>query len=209
MILSFIFFKKIIKTEFKENWIKIFHHNSQNGDFFINSNEVLFSNKTNKYSILGYINDSWKINNSFEFLLEYPQLIGYNRWKQSLHPKDNPEIGDNNKAIGYEAINITWKEQKWGGLVKSNPGDQTFIDGSCGSIGHYWYSIGLYVSFNGGIPGPNYIVVNEVILWIRTVNSSNEYSTLKVKFSKRTLPSFSNNLRIIVAFFFSFLRINY
>ena len=170
IFLIFLNFIKHYKYEYGSKWMKIFYHNVEGG-FFINENDVLYNNNENKFSILGYIDDTWKINNYFEFLLEYPEVIGCNIWKQSINPRFNSEIGDNQKAIGYIGINISWTLSNWGGLVKSNPGTDTYLDGSTGGIGYWWYSIGSFKPYSNGIPGPNDIVVTKVLLWIKVLNN--------------------------------------
>ena len=57
-----------------DTWVLIFHHNSSNKDFFRNKNEALFSTKKNKFSLLGRLNDDFKIDGKYEFIIEYTQI---------------------------------------------------------------------------------------------------------------------------------------
>ena len=65
--------------EFKEFngtvFLKLLHHNSTYKQYF-NSKNVYFNLAENTYSILGLLDDSFKIpeNESFEFILEYPEF---------------------------------------------------------------------------------------------------------------------------------------
>ena len=65
----------IYKESLGRKWLKIFHHYSGSGEYFNSESEISFINSPNKYSILGMINNDYKIENKFEFLLEYPQII--------------------------------------------------------------------------------------------------------------------------------------
>ena len=70
-------------------WLKVFYHNSTFVDFFNKKeDEALDTHTERKFSILGSIDSSFKINGKYEFLYEVPGIRGYNRWRQSKHPKD-------------------------------------------------------------------------------------------------------------------------
>ena len=162
-----ISFQFIYKESLGRKWLKVFHHYSGSGEYFNSESEVSFINSTNKFSILGMINNEYKIENKFEFLLEYPQISGYNHWNQSINPLLDLEV-PSQQATGYNPISITWSQSSWGGLVKSMPGSGTIIDGSAGD-GMWYYAIGCthssWSSFN--FPGPDGLAVNEVNLRIR------------------------------------------
>jgi len=172
-------------------WLKIFHHNGYGGSMFRDFSHALSSDEPNLYSILHKITDSYKINGKFEFLLEYPELSGYNRWKQSYHPIN--ENDDVRPVRGYEAISISWQTEYWGGLTKSSRIGNTLIDGSCGHS--YWfYSIGAYQnnewiiakcpSTKNCIPGPSGSV-REVILWVRVTTTDIFEYTSSTKVSRK------------------------
>ena len=164
----FILISYYLKKEFGVNWVKVFYHYSGSGDYFINLNETLNCSSTNKYSILSFIDNKFKINNKFEFLLEYPELNGYNRWRQSLHPLENPDISG--FVNGYEEISIKWNGG-WVGLVKSYHTSYTLLDG-WGGVDGWWYSIGSLVKHvtPNTIPGPYKFEINNCSLWLRIDN---------------------------------------
>ena len=156
-------------------WLKIFYHDSSSGKFFSNYSEVLKFSSSCKFSVIGEVDSKYKYKDKYEFLLEYPEFNKYNRWRQTLNPKDNPEV-EGQKAKGYEAIDIAYSGMYWGGLVKSSY-TQSAFDGSAGH--KYWYfAIGCYQSWpsDNKFPGPaiyefNYYVVSKVILWVRIDNT--------------------------------------
>jgi len=174
-MLTLVFVFCLFETKVFNNatWLKIFHHDSSTGQYFNNFSESLNCNSYYKYSIIGKIDQTYRRNGKFEFLLEYPELNGYNQWKQTYNPKDNPEIGGTT-ATGYESVNIGYSGMYWGGLVVSNY-QQTAIDGSTGHL-NWFYSIGCYSStwMPNKFPGPaldnndNWYAVSKVLLWVRT-----------------------------------------
>ena len=77
-----------VKKEFDIYWLKIFYHNSRNGEWFADK-DIYGINTQNKFSILGLIRDEFKINDYYEFLLQYPSIHHeYNIWKQKVFPLD-------------------------------------------------------------------------------------------------------------------------
>jgi len=172
VLLSLCSFISVTKNEHNATWMKIFHHYSGSGQYFANNSHALLSNQDGLFSIMGILDSSYQKYNLYEFLLEYPEFDGYNRWKQTLLPYDDIEK-TGYKAIGYEPVYISWEGQFWGGLVRSSQSSYTTIDGSCGAA-NWFYSIG---TINGEFwpnqfPGPaltNTVRYNvqEVLLWIR------------------------------------------
>jgi len=164
-------------------WLKIFYHDSTGGVFFTSYTEGESTNQPQKFSILKTIDDRFKYNNKFEFLLEYPEVSGYNRWRQSLNPLYDNEVA-NQKATGYEPISISWTGEYWGGLVRTTLSSASFpclIDGSAGNE-RWWYAIGLISpQFSPNIPGPSYatssnsILLKKVKLWVRIDNTKIPY----------------------------------
>ena len=192
----------VYKHVFESKWLLVFHHNSKNKEYFANREMVLDCDQTNLYSILGKIDDSYRINGSFEFLLEYPEFDGYNRWSQINNPVNENETIGKNPVSGYRAINISWNARFWGGLAISTQKDHTFIDGSIGS-GNYYYMIGAYHFWyisHGGIDeyhfaGPD-VAVSECFLWLR------------INESKGTLPGQRKSVFSILLFTVSIFIIN-
>ena len=133
------------KYAHRANWFLIFHHSSKNSEYFDETNWLMF-NSENRYSALGTL-EKYKISGKFEFLLEYPQLEGYNRFKQT----SNPTVSD--KIEGYQPIHLSWTSYSFGGLALSSNTGFTFIDGSPGTDG-WFYAIASKVPWVGDyIPG--------------------------------------------------------
>jgi len=175
---------------FEASWMKVFYHDSTGGVFFISEIEVKRSDSTNKYSILEQIDSKYLDNGKYEFLLEYPELTGYNRWKQTNNPVDEIEQEGKN-ASGYIPISISWSNIYWGGLVKSKV-PETYIEGSSQSQIHAWYSIGCFSKqYSPQFPGPG-IKVSRVILWVRIPDKS-------------TKRIFSSTFNLVVLVFSSLL----
>ena len=173
-----------LNTSFKvfdnRKWLLVFRHKFEtNADLFSKESEVLFHESKNKFSILGAIDESFRSNGVYEFLLEYPEVEGFNHWTQTKNPATCPPNTEN----GYKGINITWNTYGWHGLSRSDPTSGAFIDGSPFSEG-WFYAIGQNANWFNAIPAfvnyydPNYTKTCEVLLWIRI--SSNE-RTCKTK----------------------------
>ena len=184
MIFLIVFYT--FKTFQNSFWMKIFDHNSTDNTYFSNLTHSLYSLDSKLYSLLNKIDDSYKINNKFEFLLEYPELNGFNWWRQSIFPLFDDETTSFSK--GYEEIMITWRGRWWGGLVKSSANIYTLLDGSV-NHGNWYYSIGCInnAGYNNLIPGPAFnnvdnIWISRVILWIRIpfLKSKNQYFSKEI-----------------------------
>ena len=200
MIFLFFLIFYITKDLYNAKWLKIFYHNSTGGIYFSNISHALKSDLPQLYSILGEINDNFKINGYFEFLLEYPEYSGYNRWKQQINPKDNPEF-PNQQAIGYQEVSCSWKGQYFGGLVRSSRFSWTLLDGSTG-YDNWYYAIGIYappsIYCYPKFPGPEGSYVFEAYLWIRINNQIPLNNFLSYNSCKY-------NLINIKSFFFKFI----
>jgi len=154
----------------------IFYHNSTGGVFFDSFSEAMNCDKDSRYSIFSLISHSFLTEGYYEFLLEYPETVGFNHWRQSLLPwNDNEVLG--NKAQGYQGISISWNKNSWGGLVLSNNYFQpqnnmsTLLDGSAGT-NDWWFSIGCVnptIFFYPMYPGPG-VTINTTYLWLRIDN---------------------------------------
>lgn len=170
-----------IKYSLNKTWLLIFRHNSVKGGFFIDSNEARFSMNPNKFSLLSRINSSFKVTNDnadffYEFILEYPELEGFNHWSQELFPSDERTETD---QVGYKELSqISWSNSYWGGLaLNEHEKESSYIDGS--PLTQTWhFAIGAYKSYliDNQFPGPCLIQnscknsVSEVKLWMRLDN---------------------------------------
>ena len=157
---------KEYKYAYRAYWKLLFYSNQTNPEDFFDDLSVYPTIKSEKvYSNIQEESERPR-SGKFEFLLEYPELNGYNRWKQNNFPL-NEEESNNIKADGYEEIHISWRNYNWGGLIKSSS-QFALIDGSVGNSAWY-YAIGYTGKshvWSGGTPGP-YSLIHEVFLWIR------------------------------------------
>ena len=169
------------KTFLNKKWLKIFYHDVTGGVYFDNEEEALFSNTPQKFSILGLITSDFKINNYYEFVLEYPGIEGYNHWKQSIFPRDVQESLETSSGFTCdvsEGCSCSWTGTYWKGLERSTSTSYTFLDGSF-NTGHWWFTIGAKTGHGGQIqyPGPasgsvgKGTLVFQVKLWIRCTHS--------------------------------------
>jgi len=154
------------KQQHGATWLKMFYHDSTGGVFFSSVNEALQCSLPNKYSILSELDQRYALNGQYEFLLEYPELSGFNRWKQNNSPIIETEGQYGSMAQGYTPISVSWTVNGWGGLVKSKA-KTTFIEGSTSSTSLAWYGIG-YISkqYSPKMAGPGKHVY-KVCLWVR------------------------------------------
>ena len=153
---------KPYKYSHSASWFLIFHHNSTGG-YFDETNWLWF-NTEHRYSALGTL-EKYRINGKLEFLLEYPQFEGFNRFKQTSNQKVSKTIE------GYKPIHLSWTTNSFGGLALSDY-KGAFIDGSPGNLNGWFYAIAARNSWNGNIPGPyekdqGFYQTTEVNLWIR------------------------------------------
>ena len=162
----------IIQGKFNKSWLLLFHHDSSQGDYFHDYSEIEYLNTKNKFSILGFINKNFQINGAYEFLLEYPNLNGYNLWKQTKFPLEVKEGGDSNGYI-KDSCECEWKNDPFSGLMLSG-NNNSFIDGCNG--GFWYFAIGAKAADSQAspntFPGPydkvtgEFFSVSEVNLWL-------------------------------------------
>ena len=175
---------KFYKYFGKSYWMLLYHYNSNKENAFTPEN-VLFSNKNDKYSILGILDDSYKEYGKFEFLLEYPSLNLRNQWLQSINPIITEETtGNGSPVLGYQPISVNMTTQLFGGLIKSstiklNP-PLSFLDGSTHHT-NWYYSIGTYNLYSDRTyPGPSETQqVYESALWIKVNPSICSYQHIR------------------------------
>lgn len=157
------------KKEFGNSiFVQVFYHSvvvDRGSKTWFKDNEISFSNRRYKYSILGMINEVHKINGMYEFIIEYPD--GYTiHWSQETTPLTNIS------EVNFLPIDV--KCSRFEGLALSTEKKSTFIDGV--RDGLWYYSIGSKAAYKESIPGwlkdgtsGNYIETNykEVTLWLR------------------------------------------
>ena len=185
---------KIYARKYDANWLLLNYINIAKSPLWESLQQANYSIEKYRYSILSLMDNSYKINNNeFEFLLEYPDLKGYNRWYQQSNPLEEYEGNSPGpkSARGYREHTITYNNGYWGGLVRSSdPG--TLLDGS--TYHHYtFYSIGSTYFHNGGIPAYYDVAVLETSLWVRVskipfnLNNPSCYFSLLSKMSFKIL----------------------
>ena len=175
--------KSNVVSEFKsKKWLRVFYHNSKSeSDCFESESEALHCNSENKFSILDEIDDSMKIRNKFEFIIEYPNEAIYYHWRQSKNPLEEVEEEGKFGVDGFEPIHNGTSDTSWGGLTKTKLEAEnvisTLLDGNPGTI--WWrFSIGKYCvnkgwEFKDSLPGPLRKEYKQIRLWIR-INHYNE-----------------------------------
>lgn len=137
---SFIYKNHVLKYFNGTYWIKLFYHNSENGDYWTQgSSKLLTCNEINRYSILNELNlhKYEKKEGKFEFLLDYPEHYPqFNRWKQKI----NPLLADSSMELGYEPVYISWIV--FMGALKPR-GYNTFL--TCTTGNNWHFAIGSYI----------------------------------------------------------------
>ncbi|MBR7042414.1 MAG: hypothetical protein IKI04_02820, partial [Bacilli bacterium] len=163
------------KYEDSAAWARVFHHGVHGGAvLFSDDTEALSVNTTDKYSVLGNIENYRNGSNKFEFMLQYPDysLTEYNRWRQTDNPTTTSIAnGDGTEFVnGYEAVHIDWATSRWTGMALSSS-TSTFMDGEV-SHSNWHYAIGAHSAYRNGVPSiPNVTNYNAstqyVNLWAR------------------------------------------
>ena len=178
------------KEAYDATWAEVFYHYSNGYANLFSSSDNLASNSVNDVNKLSLLNilDKLKYDDSkYEFLLEYYSFTGYNRWTQT----SNPATSDVSTVTGYNAVNISWTAEGWGGLAVSNTSN-TFIDGSVDPATNWFYAIGSYNYWNNGIPACSSTDPEKVNshLWVRTSSDlSNIGTRLSAALSSDALTS--------------------
>ena len=188
------FDKGFIKQYNGSLWLKIFYHyNPEGRNPFINEYEAQYCiNNENKFSILLDLDEKFKINGHYEFMIEYPQLNTYNRWQQSNNPINEDEctnaFGCSTTAIGFKRIETKAESSSWGGLVKTKHNSNyksppSLLNGTPGrsdwffAIGQYKNTPWLYNSTTYSNIPSNAQPVDVVLLWLRLPDK--KYDTCK------------------------------
>ena len=149
------------KIQYRASWLLIYYHNIETGTLFNDTTALSIDNEY-QYSIIGTFahDERLKHKEYFEYLLEYPDLHGYNRWKQKIDIASTT-INQTSTDIGFKPVHIDFPNSDFGSISKSNSGE-TIFDGSPAIGGNsleYWFSIGptSYYHNEYQFPGPMYI----------------------------------------------------
>ena len=156
-------------------WLKVFFHNHSTKVCFDNELEALHCNSQYKFSILDEITPKMRVNEMYEFIIEFPADKAFIRWVQRKNPVREAEVENVTKSKDFKLIskniNLT---HSFNGLVKStmkiNDKISCLLDGNPG-IASWWYAIGMYKDSddnfkNIGIPGYKG-ETSSIRLWIR------------------------------------------
>ena len=152
------------KQKYGATWVLLYYHDYSKVSFWKTAAEALDYNEPDKYGNVRLISQHFKYNNEYEFLLEYPEVSGYNRWCQAKNPLDETKSGSAVNVTGYRPVHISWNTCQWSGLYKTS-NDGSLIDGSYG-INYGWFVIGRKSNYEGSVPGPC-VLVNRTVLWMR------------------------------------------
>ena len=166
--------KIFYKEQYRAGWKLIYFHDILLGgsDSLFNVETALQIDTEDRYSIIGTITERYKTNGYYEYLLEYPERNGYNRWRQTIDiASTKPE--QTKDDIEFKKIHLDFPGGSFGGLSRSTS-INTIFDGSPGVGGtetDYWFSIGPTALYYQKIqfPGPpnGAIGVTKCFLWIK------------------------------------------
>ena len=155
--------------KYNKTFIEILNQNIAKGkhNIYSSKEEANFSLSRNKFSVLKYIDDDFKINDVYEFIIYYKELDIIIHWNQTK------TIHELNNDVGYMPIHVDSNIAYFRGLAVNEKSYGSYLDGMPSS-GDWWYCIGATQthSENGrtGMPGPKIpskIEVNVTSLWIR------------------------------------------
>ena len=163
---------------YEHKWEKIFYHDISGG-FFSDKSMAIYCSEEKRFSRIGNIHPSYKINGAYHFILDY-STFGYIQWTQTISPLDAPE--ENNPNIELSIIKNPYGFTHFK-VLQTSTSSLSLLDGDGYLMSNYWYSVGT-IFYENKIPGP-YIngvskPVSTVTLWIR---SNNHCSSIRNSFS--------------------------
>ena len=135
-------------VEYDHNlYVRVFHHNATNYAFFSEDHEtaieqVYFINETDLFSVLGYVDDNFKIENTYNIMFYTPDdlpndYFPFNQTSNPLNSNNATNISIDfrfNECVLDTSSNFT-------GLTLSDT-NYTIIDGTANRIQHWSYAIG-------------------------------------------------------------------
>ena len=146
------------------DYVKIFRHDIRKARFFNDANECRRSFAKNRFSTIGYIDETFKINDRYHFLIVYEEIDAYLEWNQEISMLERVE------SVNAEIYNNSFNE--FHGLAVSTDSSNTCFDGTPMTLSfiNWWYAIGVMKREFFKIPGPVFddrINVNAVELYIK------------------------------------------
>ena len=164
---------KFLKLERGALWSLLFYHDLNKATYFSSKSEALECNEEGKFSVLSRLSSKYKINNKYEFIIEYPELNETNQWRQSLNPLHQPHNNGDN-ATGYEEIDVQMSINYFGGLFYFSGNNVCLLKGSTNEWWHY--AIGtISKEFDPCFPGPG--TSSKIVkLWVRMPTSLSKAS---------------------------------
>ena len=128
-------------------WLRVFFHNFTGKVMFNSEDEAIFTNSSQKFSILSLISDVYRINGKYEFILEYPDDKLWWWWSQKNNPIYEIEVEGVYRVDGFESYFSSVETELWGGLVKTslkmNERINSLLDGNPG-VENWNFGIGMY-----------------------------------------------------------------
>ena len=131
--------------------------------------------KPYRFSILGALCDNLKVENAFEFILDYPYENVQLHWKQEVNPL-NSNSTETKDSLGFEPLHIDENEEQYFiGLHIAGPSNKTLLAG----VNFLWfYSIGTITNeYAPKIPSYMNHTSEEARLYLR-INSYDDLSKL-------------------------------
>ena len=165
--------KRFYDTFNNQLYLLLFYHDTTISKFWDYGQTTSFESES-RYSILSSLDDTFKINEKFEFLLEYPKFP-HIKWRQTNNPLKEV-AGPDEKVEGFDPISVD--SPLFSGLLNST--NCCLLDGMT-HPGNWYYCIGLTCSeYSPNIlPGPYEIKLDKVALWtkfpIQTRNTCKQY----------------------------------
>ena len=145
-------------------FVRVFHQSTvvnRGKKMLFEDRDIVFFNTFYKFSVLGSINERFKISGYYEFLINYPDGRKVH-WQQTTNPLEYTT------STGMKPIDIN--ESVFQGLRRVNNSD-TCIKGT-NYNGYWFFAIGTKRIYYEGIPGFCWgegtgIAVKEVTLWMK------------------------------------------
>ena len=140
-------------------WSIIFFHNSSTGSYFSKTDPLrnpLSCSTIDLYSYIGDLNDRYRVSGKFEFILEYLELKGYNRWTQTLNPLKAYE-GMSDEEIGYSPVGtLSWPYRSFSAMHQPKVATKNTCFMCISNEVNWHYAIGAYdfYSEESTFPGP-------------------------------------------------------